>query len=65
MKKALEILQSAYKARPDADIAAHLGEVLWVMGQRDQAVAVWREGLRLSSDSETLTETLKRFQVSP
>ena len=64
-KKALEILQSAYKARPDADIAAHLGEVLWVLGQRDQAVAVWREGLRLSADSETLTETLKRFQVSP
>jgi tetratricopeptide (TPR) repeat protein len=64
LKMALDILQSAYKARPDADIAAHLGEVLWVMGQREQAVAVWREGLRLSSDSETLTETLKRFQVN-
>ncbi len=64
LKMALDILQSAYKARPDADIAAHLGEVLWVMGQRDQAVAVWREGLRLSSDSETLTETLKRFQLN-
>ena len=64
LNMALDILQSAYKARPDADIAAHLGEVLWVMGQREQAVAVWREGLRLSTDSETLTETLKRFQVN-
>lgn len=65
MKKALEILQGAYKARPDAEIAAHLGEVLWMMGQREQAVAVWREGLRLSADSEVLGETLKRFQVNP
>ena len=63
--EALKILQAAYKARKDADIAAHLGEVLWAVGQREQAVAVWREGLRLESDSETLTETLKRLKVNP
>lgn len=65
LKKALEILQGAFKARPDPEIAAHLGEVLWMTGQRDQAVTVWREGLRLSSDNEVLGETMKRFQVSP
>jgi tetratricopeptide (TPR) repeat protein len=62
---ALRILQSAFKARPDADIAAHLGEVLWNVGQREQALAIWREGLLLSADSDTLTETLKRLQVKP
>ena len=63
--EALRILQGAFKARPDADIAAHLGEVLWQAGQREQALSVWKEGLALGSDSETLTETLKRFQVKP
>ena len=63
--EALKILQAAFQARKDADIAAHLGEVLWAVGQREQAVAVWREGLRLESDSETLTETLKRLKVNP
>ena len=63
--EALRILQAAFKARPDADIAAHLGEVLWKAGQREQALSVWREGLLLGSDSEALTETLKRLQVKP
>ena len=41
--EALRILKTAYKTRPDADIAAHLGEVLWSLGQRDRA-AVDLEG---------------------
>jgi tetratricopeptide (TPR) repeat protein len=40
LAEALKILQGAYKARPDAEIAAHLGEVLWAMGKRDQAVLI-------------------------
>jgi tetratricopeptide (TPR) repeat protein len=63
LAEALKILQGAYKARPDAEIAAHLGEVLWVMGKRDQAVLIWKEGVKLNSDNETLLETLKRLQV--
>ncbi len=63
LPEALRILQSAYKTRPDAEIAAHLGEVLWVSGQRDQALAIWREGAALSADNETLLETLKRLRV--
>jgi len=61
--EALRILQGAYKARPDAEIAAHLGEVLWSLGQRDQAISIWREGAQLSTDNETLAETLKRLRV--
>ncbi|HSV34099.1 MAG TPA: tetratricopeptide repeat protein [Ramlibacter sp.] len=63
--EALRILNAAYKARPDADIAAHLGEVLWSLGQRERAQAIWKEGLMLGSDNETLQETLKRLRVKP
>ncbi len=63
--EALEILKAAYKAKPDAEIAAHLGEVLWVMGQEKEAGTVWREGLLLKADNETLLETLKRFNFKP
>ncbi len=63
LPEALRILQGAYKARPDAEIAAHLGEVMWVMGRREQAMTVWREGLALSPDNDTLRDTLKRLRV--
>ena len=63
--EALRILDTAYKARPDAEIAAHLGEVLWAIGQRDRAQAIWKEGLLLNSENETLLETLKRLRVKP
>ncbi|MFL6694710.1 MAG: tetratricopeptide repeat protein [Ramlibacter sp.] len=63
--EALRILQAAYKERPDPEIAAHLGEVLWSLGQRDQAQGVWREGLLQGNDNETLQETLKRLKVKP
>jgi tetratricopeptide (TPR) repeat protein len=63
--EALRILDTAYKSRPDADIAAHLGEVLWSMGQRDRAQAIWKEGLLLNNENDTLQETLKRLRVKP
>ncbi|MEK9952782.1 MAG: tetratricopeptide repeat protein [Curvibacter sp.] len=63
--EALRVLQKAYRARPDAEIAAHLGEVYWSLGQREQALSVWREGLQLNPENETLVETLKRLRVKP
>jgi tetratricopeptide (TPR) repeat protein len=63
--QAAEILQNAYNAKPDTEIAAHLGEVLWALGKRDQAQAVWREGSRMNADNETLRDTLKRLRVKP
>lgn len=62
--EALRVLQQAYGKRPDAEIAAHLGEVLWVAGQRDRARSIWREGLLLNPENDTLKETLRRFQVA-
>ncbi len=63
--EAVRILETAYKSRPDAEIAAHLGEVLWSMGQRDRAQTIWREGMLMNNESETLQETLKRLKVRP
>ena len=61
--EALRIFDAAYKAKPDAEIAAHFGEVLWSLGRRDKAIAVWKEGLLLNPDNDTLVETLKRLRV--
>ena len=61
--EALRILRQAYKDKPDAEIAAHLGEVLWTVGERTQAIAIWKEGLALNAENETLLETLKRLRV--
>ena len=63
--EALKILQDAYKAKPDAEIAAHLGEVLWAMGKTQEAGTIWREGLLLKADNETLLDTLKRLNFKP
>jgi tetratricopeptide (TPR) repeat protein len=59
---ALSYLQKAYKDRADAEIAAHLGEVLWQMKRQDEALKVWREGLSTSPNNETLQETLQRLK---
>lgn len=61
--EALKIFEAAYKAKPDPEIAAHFGEVLWSLGQRDRAMAIWKEGMLLNADNETLLETLKRLRV--
>jgi tetratricopeptide (TPR) repeat protein len=62
-QEALRILEGAYRTRPDPEIGAHLGEVLWSLGQRDKALGIWREAQLLSADNETLQETLKRLRV--
>ena len=64
-QEALRVIEVAYKAKPDAEIAAHFGEILWSLGQRERALMIWREGLRLNADNDTLQETLKRLQVQP
>ena len=63
LDEAARLLSHAYKDRPDPEIAAHLGEVLWRLGQRERALAVWKEGQMMNADNETLRETLQRFGV--
>ncbi|MBX3610769.1 MAG: tetratricopeptide repeat protein [Hydrogenophaga sp.] len=64
-ERALSILRDAFGRRADAEIAAHLGEVLWAKGQRDEALKIWREGLFLAHDNEALQQTLQRLNVKP
>ena len=60
---ALAILERAYANRPDVEIAAHLGEVHWSLGQQDKARKIWREAQRLDQSNELLVQTLKRLKV--
>lgn len=60
-KESLDYLQKAFKLRPDAEIAAHLGEVLWALGQHDQAKQVWGGALKEHPTNEVLQNTVKRF----
>jgi tetratricopeptide (TPR) repeat protein len=58
---ALEYLRRAFAKVPDGEIAAHLGEVLWASGRRDEALAVWREAAKAHPTNEVLTATIKRL----
>ena len=60
---ALSLLKKAYASQPDAEIAAHMGEVLWQLNQREEAQKIWREGMQKGGDTETLRETLRRLKV--
>jgi len=62
LPRAVELLKRAYEARPDAEVAAHLGEVLWQMNRKGEAERVWREGLAKAPDDETLKSTMKRLK---
>jgi len=62
LKGAAATLRRAYTGRPDAEIGAHLGEVLWTMGQRDEANRVWQEALKTAPENETLLKTIKKFR---
>ena len=61
--EAVRLLRDAYLGQPDAEIAAHLGEVLWINGQKDEARTVWREGRGRDAANEVLRETLARLRV--
>ena len=63
LKEAEELLRRAYSLRPDTEIAVHLGEVLWALGQRDDARKLWREASVKDPKNDTLKNTLGRFQV--
>ena len=61
-KEALQYLRRAFKQLPDSEIAAHLGEILWVSGDKLAAQKVWQEALEKWPDSDYLLRTIKRLQ---
>jgi tetratricopeptide (TPR) repeat protein len=60
---ALEHLQKAYDMNPDAEIAAHLGEVLWQKGQQDEAKAIWEKALSADPKNEVLLVITNKFKT--
>ncbi|WP_291224843.1 tetratricopeptide repeat protein [Dokdonella sp.] len=58
---ALGELRRAYKKQPDADIAAHLGEVLWMKGEHAEARRIWDEARKKNAKSKVLVETIERL----
>ncbi len=62
---ALDYLRRAYAKLKDPEVAAHLGEVLWVTGHRDEARRVWQEAAREHGDDPVLRQTMQRLDPSP
>jgi tetratricopeptide (TPR) repeat protein len=60
--EAIRYLKRALEQRSDAEIAAHLGEVLWVAGNRNEAESVWNRALRDTPDNEALLGAIKKFK---
>jgi tetratricopeptide (TPR) repeat protein len=63
LPEALRLLRQAYASRPDVEIGAHLGEVLWAMGQQDEARRIWAESKGRDAANDVLRETLARLKV--
>ncbi|MFA6119996.1 MAG: tetratricopeptide repeat protein [Sideroxydans sp.] len=59
--KSITFLRRAYKANPDPEIAAHLGEALWMSGDQAGAQQVWNENAKANPKNETLQAVIKRF----
>ena len=59
--EAVEYLRRAFGVRPDPEIAAHFGEALWMKGDKEEARRVWRNGLQLHPDNESLREVASRL----
>lgn len=60
-EEALKHLREAIKLLPDHEVAAHLGEVLWVSGQQEEAKKVWNKALEKQKDSEILKAIMEKF----
>jgi len=61
LQSAETLLREAYAAYPDAEIAAHLGEVLWQLGKRSEARRIWNQALKVQPKNSVLLETLQRL----
>lgn len=61
--EALEFLRKAFAASPNAEIGAHLGEILWVLGNQEEARQIWQESIKLAPNDPVIQETLNRLKA--
>ena len=64
LQRSLELLTQAYQAFPDHEVAAHLGEVLWQLGEKERAQKVWQRALQNEPDSAIIHETMQRLNTA-
>lgn len=62
LAEARRLLEKAYGTRPDPEIAAHLGEVLWASGLKEEATQLWRTAQQNDKTNATLQETIRRLR---
>ena len=65
LTEAESYLREAWQIMQNAEVAAHLGEVLWVRGQKDEARSTWQLGFQMESDNEVLLDTMQRYGELP
>ncbi|MEE8495091.1 MAG: tetratricopeptide repeat protein [Xanthomonadales bacterium] len=63
LDKSEKFLRRAWALDNNPEIAAHLGEVLWVIGKQEAARSIWREGMQVDSENPVLRETLQRMEI--
>ncbi len=61
LEESEKFLRRALSERPDPEIAAHLGEVLWAKGERGRAREVWQSALKETPDNPVLLNTVRRL----
>ncbi len=61
LDESIAMLRRAFEGNPDPEIAAHLGEVLWIRGDKAEAAKVWQDSLKAHPDSVPLQAVMKRY----
>ena len=62
-EEAIKYLRQALIKLPDPEVAAHLGEVLWVTGQHEEATSIWQKILEQDPDNATIRQTMERLNA--
>ena len=61
LDESLKLLRRAFAGNPDPEVAAHLGEVLWVHGDKDEARKIWQDSLRANPGNTLLQAVIRKF----
>jgi len=65
LAQARHYLEVAYQLMDAADVAAHLGEVMWQLGEREKALTLWRSAREKDAGNDVLRQTMQRYGVQP
>ena len=61
LEEALKWLKQAFETNNDPEIAAHLGEVLWILGKTTEATVIWQKALKKDPEHQVLVSITTRY----